>query len=135
MSAPLPLPIAVRATAASDFEGSRGNGKWWGWSDAKCALEYLFWTGRITAATHSDAVTIPVEALVPEGEGFTVFVVDSAGIAHARPVTVGGRTDKVAEIRDGVAAGERVVTEGAYGVQDSARVQAPPGTAGPAAAR
>ena len=91
--------------------------------------------GRITAATHSDAVTVPVEALVPEGEGFTVFVVDSAGIAHARPVTVGGRTDKVAEIRDGVAAGERVVTEGAYGVQDSARVQAPPGTAGPAAAR
>ncbi len=81
--------------------------------------------GRITAATRADAVTIPVEALVPEGEGFSVFVVDSAGIAHARPVKVGGRTDKVAEIRDGVSAGERVVTEGAYGVQDSARVQAP----------
>lgn len=90
--------------------------------------------GRITAATRPDAVTVPVEALVPEGEGFTVFVVDSAGIAHARPVTVGGRTDKVAEIREGVTAGERVVTEGAYGVQDSARVQAA-ATAGPAAAR
>jgi hypothetical protein len=52
-------------------------------------------------------------------------------MAHTRPVTVGGRTDKVAEIREGVSAGERVVTEGAYGVQDSARVEAP---AHPAAA-
>lgn len=78
--------------------------------------------GQITVATRPSAITVPVEALVPEGDGFKVFVVDAAGVAHARPVRVGGRTDKVAEITDGLTAGERVVTYGAYGVDDSAKV-------------
>jgi membrane fusion protein (multidrug efflux system) len=78
--------------------------------------------GQIAVATHPGALTVPLEALVPEGEGFKVFVVDSAGTAHARPVTVGGRTEQVAEITRGLAAGERVVTYGAYGVEDSAKI-------------
>jgi hypothetical protein len=37
--------------AASDLETPKGAGGWWGWSDAKRALEWLFWAGRITTAT------------------------------------------------------------------------------------
>jgi hypothetical protein len=59
---------------------------------------------------------------VPDGEGFKVFVVDSAGIAHARPVTVGSRAGAAVEILRGVAAGETVVSYGAYGVDDSSKV-------------
>lgn len=82
--------------------------------------------GSVVLATRPHAITIPSEALVPEGDGFKVFVVDSGGIAHARDVTVGGRGEGIAEITSGLAAGERVVTYGAYGVTDSARI-VPPG--------
>ena len=92
--------------------------------------------GQVAVAMNPRAVVVPSEALVPEGDGFKVFVVDAAGVAHARNVTVGGRSDTQAEIRKGLAAGERVVTYGAYGVEDSARVVPlgqSPATAAPAA--
>jgi RND family efflux transporter MFP subunit len=89
--------------------------------------------GNIAVAVHPNAITIPLEALVPEGEDFKVFVVDAAGVAHERKVSVGGRTDKIAEITQGLTAGERVVTYGAYGVSDSAKV-VPVNQAGGAAA-
>jgi len=81
--------------------------------------------GKVIIAVRQHAITVPIEALVPEGDGFKVFVVDSASIAHARPVTLGGRTDTVAEVLKGLSAGERVVTLGAFGVEDSSRITAP----------
>ena len=77
---------------------------------------------KITIAVHPNAIMVPLEALVPDGEDFKVFVVDASGTAHERKVSVGGRTDKLAEITEGLAEGERVVTYGAYGISDSSKV-------------
>lgn len=37
--------------AASDIEGQKGSGNWWGWSEAKRSFEWLFWAGRLTTAS------------------------------------------------------------------------------------
>ena len=40
-------PIAASELTA---ERPRRSGPWWDWSDSKRALEWLFWSGRVTAA-------------------------------------------------------------------------------------
>lgn len=82
--------------------------------------ETLF--GRVSIGDHEGAVVVPADALVPDGEGFKVFVVDKDGLAHSRPVKIGGRSDKGVWVTDGLKAGEAVVTKGAYGVSENAKV-------------
>lgn len=80
--------------------------------------------GRVAVQHHAFALTVPEIALVPTGEGFQLFVVDSAQVAHATPVTIGGRTAGIAWIAAGLRGGEQVVTQGAFGVDDGARIAA-----------
>jgi len=78
--------------------------------------------GQISTAVHPRAIVIPVAALVPDGEGYKVFVITPGNIARERKVTVGRRSETTAEILNGLAQGEQVVTEGAYGLEDSVKV-------------
>lgn len=88
-------------------------------------------SGRIEVGTRATAIVVPTDALVPEGDGYKVFVVDEKNVAHAREVKIGARSDAGVEITSGLAAGDRVVTYGAYGVDDGATV-VPPEQAGKA---
>lgn len=78
----------------------------------------------IEAGARADALVVPVAALVPStaGDGYQVFVVTRGDTARVRPVTVGVRTEQVAQIVRGVSLGDVVVSEGAYGVEDGVRV-------------
>ncbi len=75
-------------------------------------------TAHLRTDVHAGAVAVPAVSLVSTGDGYQVFIVSTGDTAHARAVTVGRRSGALAEILAGVAVGERVVTEGAFGVED-----------------
>jgi cobalt-zinc-cadmium efflux system membrane fusion protein len=78
--------------------------------------------GDVVLATRPNVITIPVEAIVPDGDKFKVFVVDAKNVVHATDVTVGSRDESRAEIKSGLTVGSRIVTYGAYGLEDGATV-------------
>lgn len=82
-------------------------------------------TIRIRAAVHRNVLVIPTAALVFVGNQATVFVVSADSIAHARPVQVIARSPTAIEVSGELTEGDRVVTTGAYGLPDSARVILP----------
>ena len=62
--------IATRGPlSASELDmGHKGEGGWWGWSEAKRAVECLFWTGELTTATRRgtfERVYGPPEKVLP----------------------------------------------------------------------
>jgi cobalt-zinc-cadmium efflux system membrane fusion protein len=83
--------------------------------------------GEIATQVIPNAVVVPVEALVPGDQvgTYRLFVVDKRGTAMGRDVKVGGRTETKAEVTEGLRGGEAVVTQGAFAVQDSAKVARP----------
>ena len=85
--------------------------------------------GQIAVAIHPQAIVVAVKSLVPDGDGFKVFVVDKNLVAHARAVIVGSKNEVTAEIIGGLKPGERVVTSGAYGVDDSTKIILPTNSA------
>ncbi len=92
---------------------------------------------RMQARTIPGATVVPETALLsgPEG-GTTVVTVSQGDVAHVRPVTVGPREDGKVQILSGIAPGATVVTTGAMGLEDGAKVRiVQPGGGGGTAAR
>jgi RND family efflux transporter MFP subunit len=70
----------------------------------------------------NNVVTIPVEALVLNGNQQTVYALDPNNHIHIRKVTVGLEGSKLAEIKDGLNAGDRVVLGGQNKYQENESV-------------
>lgn len=63
---------------------------------------------RIAVWQAEDVVTVPLGALFRDGDSWAVFVVAN-GAARLRRVVIGERTMRQAEVREGLAVGERVI--------------------------
>lgn len=95
----------------------------------------MFVRVALTMSTRPDAITVPEEALWPQGKDNFVFkVVD--GKAMLTKVELGNRRPGEVEITRGLAPGDVVVTEGQIKLRDGAPVMvmgAPPAQGAPAA--
>lgn len=77
----------------------------------------------IVAKTVKDALVIPaVAVLTGEGGATSVMVIGSDQVAHQTAVKTGIRESSELQILSGLKEGERVVTQGAYGLPDGTKV-------------
>lgn len=79
--------------------------------------EHKLWPNQflavmVRAGEFKDAVVVPESAVQTGKMGSFAFVVDAQNKAELRPVQLGVRTDGQVHIKAGIAAGERVVTQG-----------------------
>lgn len=70
------------------------------------------------------ALTVPAEAVVRQGQLTGVWVVDGEGVARLRLITTGKTTGERTEVLSGLTDGERIVVDGMTAVRDGARVAA-----------
>ncbi|HJQ84246.1 MAG TPA: efflux RND transporter periplasmic adaptor subunit [Candidatus Binatia bacterium] len=91
--------------------------------------EEELWPGQfvdvaLRLTTERDALVIPSAAVQTGQEGAYVFVVRGDGTVESRPVVIRQRFDEHVVVEKGVAAGERVVTEGQLRLAPGVRVEA-----------
>lgn len=79
---------------------------------------------RIVTWEAEEVVLVPLSALLREGEGWAVFVVDGE-VARRRVVELGHRSGLWAEVRGGLEAGERVIVHPSERVKEGEAVALP----------
>ncbi len=90
-----------------------------------------FVRASLLGVTISDAITVPKAALMQSPQGQFVYVLGANNVAEIRPVTVARELPDGWLISKGLAAGDRIITEGVVKVAPGAPVQ--PTDAAPAA--
>lgn len=79
-------------------------------------------TARVRLGVRRDVLVVPDSALVLAGDSSVVFVVGPDSVAHQRAVDRGVRAGGRTEVRGELRGGDRVVTTGAFGLQDGMHV-------------
>jgi HlyD family secretion protein len=76
----------------------------------------------VLVGAEPEALVVPDSALVLAGDSSAVFVVGPDSIVHQRIVVPGVHQGNRVAVQGGVRAGDRVVTTGAFGLQDGMKV-------------
>lgn len=79
-------------------------------------------TGRVVIGIDPAALVVPDSALILAGDSTAVFVVGPDSLVHQRIVTTGVRQGGRVAVKGQLAPGDRVVTTGAFGLQEGMRV-------------
>lgn len=85
-----------------------------------------------------DRLAAPEAAVMAHGEESFVYVIakrEGGMVAEQRVVQIGGRADGFVELRDGVAAGERLVADGLHKLQPDQKIRVADGGGKPGAPR
>ena len=69
-------------------------------------------------------MTVPSAAIQHGPDGLFTYVVKSDSTVEVRPLKIGGDSEGVVVVTDGLKIGERVVTSNQYRLQPGARVRA-----------
>lgn len=77
----------------------------------------------IVAATIPNATVVPQAAIVPGEDGENAVMTVSGNTAHLKPVELGARENGMVQIVRGVSPGEQVITVGAIGLENDAKVR------------
>ncbi|HKV78168.1 MAG TPA: efflux RND transporter periplasmic adaptor subunit [Candidatus Sulfotelmatobacter sp.] len=78
----------------------------------------------MTAKTVKDALVVPVSSILTAPDGTTaVMLAGSDSLAHQKPVKVGIRNGDDVQLIEGVNEGEKVISNGAYGLPDKTKIK------------
>jgi multidrug efflux system membrane fusion protein len=77
----------------------------------------------LTLGVDRGAIVVPAPAVLPGQKGTYVYVLKADNTVEVRPVVINRATDKVALLRSGLSAGEKVVTDGQLRLAPGARVE------------
>lgn len=110
--APIVDPMTRTVKVRSEFDNADG------------ALKPDMFGDVVIQQPARQVVVVPDSAVLQTGTRSVVFVVKGNGTFEPREVSVGTKTDQVYEVRSGLAAGEKVVTQANFLIDSESRLKA-----------
>jgi multidrug efflux system membrane fusion protein len=78
---------------------------------------------RLLLQVRRHALTVPLTAVVRGPDGTYVFLVGADRVVQKRPIKLGFANKTTAIVESGLAAGDRIVTDGQYRIESGSRVE------------